>query len=29
MDINIGIDAKNREQLATALSKVQADTYTL
>jgi starvation-inducible DNA-binding protein len=29
MDINIGIDSKNREQIATALSKVQADTYTL
>jgi starvation-inducible DNA-binding protein len=29
MDINIGIDPKNREQIATALSKVQADTYTL
>jgi starvation-inducible DNA-binding protein len=29
MDINIGIDAKNRKQSATALSKVQADTYTL
>src|SRR5271157_3314578 len=29
MEINIGIDAKNREQLAIALSKVQADTYTL
>ena len=29
MDINIGIDAKNREQIATSLSKVQADTYTL
>jgi len=29
MEINIGIDAKNREQLAGALSKVQADTYTL
>jgi starvation-inducible DNA-binding protein len=29
MDINIGIDAKNREQIATALSRVQADTYTL
>ena len=29
MDINIGIDLKNREQIATALSKVQADTYTL
>ncbi len=29
MDINIGIDAKNREQLANGLSKVLADTYTL
>jgi starvation-inducible DNA-binding protein len=29
MNIDIGIDAKNREQIATALSKVQADTYTL
>ena len=29
MEINIGIDSKNREQIATALSKVQADTYTL
>ena len=29
MEINIGIDPKNREQIATALSKVQADTYTL
>ena len=29
LDINIGIDAKNREQIALALSKVQADTYTL
>jgi starvation-inducible DNA-binding protein len=29
MEINIGIDTKNREQIATALSKVQADTYTL
>lgn len=29
MEINIGIDAKNREQIANALSKVQADTYTL
>jgi starvation-inducible DNA-binding protein len=29
MDINIGIDAKTREQIAAALSKVQADTYTL
>jgi len=28
MDINIGIDTKNREQIAAALSKVQADTYT-
>jgi hypothetical protein len=26
MEINIGIDTKNREQIATALSKVQADT---
>ena len=29
MDINIGIDSKNREQLANGLSKVLADTYTL
>ena len=29
MDIDIGIDAKSREQIALALSKVQADTYTL
>src|SRR6478752_6889167 len=29
MDINIGIDGKTREQIAAALSKVQADTYTL
>ena len=29
MDINIGIETKNREQIALALSKVQADTYTL
>jgi starvation-inducible DNA-binding protein len=29
MDIDIGIDAKSREQIAAALSKVQADTYTL
>lgn len=29
MEIDIGIDTKNREQLATVLSKVQADTYTL
>jgi starvation-inducible DNA-binding protein len=29
MDINIGIEAKNREQIANALSKVQADTYLL
>jgi starvation-inducible DNA-binding protein len=29
MEINIGIDAKQREQIATGLSKVQADTYTL
>jgi starvation-inducible DNA-binding protein len=29
MQINIGIDAKNREQLAAVLSRVQADTYTL
>jgi len=29
MEINIGIDSKNREQIAGALSKVQADTYTL
>ena len=29
MEINIGIDPKNREQIAGALSKVQADTYTL
>ena len=29
MEINIGIDTKHREEIATALSKVQADTYTL
>ena len=29
MDINIGIEPKAREQIAAALSKVQADTYTL
>ncbi len=29
MDIDIGIDRKSREQIAAALSKVQADTYTL
>jgi starvation-inducible DNA-binding protein len=29
MEINIGIEPKTREQIATALSKVQADTYTL
>ena len=29
MEINIGIDTKNREQIAGALSKVLADTYTL
>src|SRR5271165_2152935 len=29
MDINIGIEPKAREQIASALSKVQADTYTL
>jgi starvation-inducible DNA-binding protein len=29
MDINIGIDARNREQIAGVLSKVQADTFTL
>ena len=29
MEINIGIDTKHREQIAGALSKVQADTYTL
>jgi starvation-inducible DNA-binding protein len=29
MDIDIGIDAKNREQIANVLAKVQADTYTL
>jgi starvation-inducible DNA-binding protein len=29
MEINIGIDQKNREQIAGAVSKVQADTYTL
>jgi starvation-inducible DNA-binding protein len=29
MQIDIGIDAKNREHIASALSKVQADTYTL
>ncbi len=29
MDIDIGIDNKSREQIAGALSKVQADTYTL
>jgi starvation-inducible DNA-binding protein len=29
MDVNIGIDSKHREQIATGLSKVLADTYTL
>ena len=29
MDIDIGISATNREQLANGLAKVQADTYTL
>jgi len=29
MEINIGIDTKNREQIAGALSKVLADTFTL
>ena len=29
MDIDIGIDKRSREQIAGALSKVQADTYTL
>ena len=29
MDVNIGIDAKNRERIADGLSKVLADTYTL
>lgn len=29
MDIDIGIDARSREQIAGALSRVQADTYTL
>ncbi len=29
MEINIGIDTKNRELIASALSKVEADTYTL
>jgi starvation-inducible DNA-binding protein len=29
MEINIGIDSKNRQQIAGALSKVLADTYTL
>lgn len=29
MEVNIGIDAKSREKIALALSKVQADTYTL
>jgi starvation-inducible DNA-binding protein len=29
MDIDIGIDAKNREVIAEALARVQADTYTL
>jgi starvation-inducible DNA-binding protein len=29
MDIHIGIDEKHREHIAHALSKVQADTYTL
>jgi starvation-inducible DNA-binding protein len=29
MEVNIGIDAKQRERIALALSKVQADTYTL
>jgi starvation-inducible DNA-binding protein len=29
MQIDIGIDPKNREQIANALARVQADTYTL
>ncbi len=29
MDINIGIDGRQREQIANGLAKVQADTYTL
>ncbi len=29
MDIHIGIDGKQREQIGAALAKVQADTYTL
>lgn len=29
MQIDIGIDEKSREQIASALAKVQADTYTL
>ena len=29
MDIDIGIDAKHREKIASELSKVQADTYSL
>ncbi len=29
MQIDIGIEPKNREQIANALAKVQADTYTL
>ena len=29
MDINIGIETKDREQIASGLSKVLADTYTL
>ncbi|WP_437777101.1 Dps family protein [Sorangium sp. So ce1097] len=29
MEINIGIDAKNREQIGTGLGRVLADTYTL
>lgn len=29
MDINIGIDTQQREQIAKSLAKVQADTYTL
>ena len=29
MDVNIGIDSKHREQIASGLSKVLADSYTL
>ncbi|MCG5052729.1 MAG: DNA starvation/stationary phase protection protein [Myxococcales bacterium] len=29
MEVNIGIDAQHRQQIATGLSKVLADTYTL